>query len=575
MLALASFIAQPVCAADAGPGAWSTEQTWKRDNNHGGEFLKGFFYWPSTATDLNGKRALILTLHGCAQTARDDVINSPSDGGYNWKSTADKFGAVVIAPNATGNAAGHHCWDYYGTSHTRTSGHVDVLLDVVNRFVSEPKYAIDPNQVYVTGLSSGGGEVMVLGCVAPDVFAGLGNNAGPALGTTAQQIGSVPPGYTAATAAQNCKNIAPSGNYFATQIMNAIWGTSDFLVAQAYGPLNVGAMRQVYGGTFTKQPDFTVGGGGSGQQWKDANGKVRVSQIAVSGMSHAWPAGPGGQSSNFVDNAKVNYPEYITDFFFKNNLRVSIDPVPTMTSCTAAVAGDKHTVTVSGAATDNGSIVSYQVVLNGSTSISETLAGGGNFSKQYAALADGFYTGTVAAKDDKTQPSSPCNISTFLVGEPPLILPPTDVSITSTTSSLISLQWTASSGATGYNVYRNSDKVTPSPMEHTSYTDNGLKGETTYSYTVSAVGLAGESTHSSPAIPGTTKPVFTCTATTASNFAHVQNGRAHDSGGIAFANGSNENMGLDNLFFTKTLAQTSADFYIIGNCPKRDLRTNR
>jgi poly(3-hydroxybutyrate) depolymerase len=47
----------------------------------------------------------------------------------------------------------------------------------------------------------------------------------------------------------------------------------------------------------------------------------------------------------------------------------------------------------------------------------------------------------------------------------------------------------------------------------------------------------------------------------------VQAGRAHDSGGYALANGSNQNMGLDNTFYTSTLAQTSPGYYVIGNCP--------
>ena len=42
---------------------------------------------------------------------------------------------------------------------------------------------------------------------------------------------------------------------------------------------------------------------------------------------------------------------------------------------------------------------------------------------------------------------------------------------------------------------------------------------------------------------------------------------AHDSGGYALANGSNQNMGLNNVFYTNTLAQTSAGYYVIGNCP--------
>jgi poly(3-hydroxybutyrate) depolymerase len=52
-----------------------------------------------------------------------------------------------------------------------------------------------------------------------------------------------------------------------------------------------------------------------------------------------------------------------------------------------------------------------------------------------------------------------------------------------------------------------------------------------------------------------------------SNRAHVQAGRAHDSGGFALANGSNQKMGLDNTFFRTTLAQTGPGFFVIGACP--------
>ena len=41
------------------------------------------------------------------------------------------------------------------------------------------------------------------------------------------------------------------------------------------------------------------------------------------------------------------------------------------------------------------------------------------------------------------------------------------------------------------------------------------------------------------------------------NYAHVQAGRAHDSGGYALANGSNQNMGLDNTFDGDAVANRS------------------
>lgn len=54
---------------------------------------------------------------------------------------------------------------------------------------------------------------------------------------------------------------------------------------------------------------------------------------------------------------------------------------------------------------------------------------------------------------------------------------------------------------------------------------------------------------------------------TASNVDHVRAGRAHDSFFIARANGSNQNMGLDNIFIVTTLRRTGPNHYVVGSCP--------
>ena len=563
------FIALPAAAlaqVASGPATWSANQNWAADTVNGGN-LTGYFYWPASQPALGGKRALVLVLHGCTQTALGDVINSSADGGFNWKSVADQYGAVILAPNATGNVYGNHCWDYASTNHNRTSGHDAVLLNLVNRFVTNAQYAIDPNQVYVTGLSSGGGETMALGCMAPDIFAGIGINAGPPPGTTTSQIGFVPSGYTSTTAANNCKALAGSNlSRFATQISSVIWGTSDYVVAQAYGPMDAAAMRGAYGGAFTKGAATPVATGGSNIGYTDSNGKLRTSEITVTGMGHAWPAGPGGQNASYVDATKVNYPAFVMDFWFKNNLRASAVPAPVMTACQATVSG--NAATISGSATDAaGTVSSYRVVLSGATPVNDPAAGSGaSFSIGYA-LANGYYTGSVTATDAGTgRTSAPCTIAQFLVGPAPALQPPANLAVSARTASSISLTWSAVSGATGYHVYRNGAKLTSTPLTATSYASGGLAASTTYTFQASAVGSSGESALSN-AVSGTTTSGFVCSATSASNYAHVQAGRAHDSGGYALANGSNQNMGLNNTFYTRTLAQTSAAYYIIGNCP--------
>ncbi len=559
------IVAQAQAQVQAGPGAWSANQTWASDSVNGGA-LTGYYYWPATAPTLAGKRALVMVLHGCSQSATGDVIDGSSDKGYNWKAMADQYGAVILAPNATGNLYGSHCWDWAKSNHSRSSGHSGVLLDLINRFVTNPQYAIDPKQVYVTGLSSGGAQTMVMGCLAPDIFAGIGINAGPPPGVSTFQIGAVPSGYTATTAANNCKNLAGANlPQFATQIAGVIWGSNDFTVAQAYGPLDAAAMRNVYGGTFTKGAAASVPTGGTNIPYTDANGKLRTSEITVTGMGHAWPAGPGGQNGNYVDASKVNYPAFVMDFWFRNNLRVAQVAPPAMTSCNATVSGS--TVTVTGAA--SGAIASYKVVLNGPTPVSDAAAGSGSsFTKAYAARADGYYSGTVTATDSATGlTSAACNLAQVLVGTAPALQPPAGLAVTGSSATSITLSWNGAAGASGYNVYRNGNKANGAPVSATTYSDAGLTGSTSYSYQVSSLSSGGIESVRSDAVIGSTSSGFACTATTASNYAHVQAGRARNSGGYALATGSNQNMGLYNIFYTNTLAQTSAGYYVIGNCP--------
>jgi hypothetical protein len=72
--------------------------------------------------------------------------------------------------------------------------------------------------------------------------------------------------------------------------------------------------------------------------------------------------------------------------------------------------------------------------------------------------------------------------------------------------------------------------------------------------------MTGSSTPSPPPPP-------TATCFTATNLDHVKAGRAHDSTFLALANGSNQIMGVDNIFITTTLKQTGPNFYVIGGCP--------
>ncbi len=153
-------------------------------------------------------------------------------------------------------------------------------------------------------------------------------------------------------------------------------------------------------------------------------------------------------------------------------------------------------------------------------------------------------------------------------GQPPGGPPaPTGLRVSGTTDTSVSLAWSAVSGAAGYHVYRDGTRVTGAPVGGTSYTDGGLAPGTSYSYAVSAVDQSTvEGSRSGPVSGTTTGSGGACV--TANNYAQVAAGRAHQSGGYTYANGSNDAMGLYNTFVTHTLKQTGANYWVLadGQC---------
>ena len=152
---------------------------------------------------------------------------------------------------------------------------------------------------------------------------------------------------------------------------------------------------------------------------------------------------------------------------------------------------------------------------------------------------------------------------------PPTLPAPVGVVTSGATASSMLIGWSAVIAAASYNVYRDASKVNALPVTSTSYTDTGLAAATQYSWTVKAVDVNGVESLASAAASGTTAgtppPPVTCT--TASNYAHTLAGRAYAYFGITYANGSNQSMGLWNIYVTTTLKKTGTNYYVIGTCP--------
>src|SRR5207248_2754204 len=94
-----------------------------------------------------------------------------------------------------------------------------------------------------------------------------------------------------------------------------------------------------------------------------------------------------------------------------------------------------------------------------------------------------------------------CQLATFKATSGPPVAPSPPINVVATPSNAqVVLSWSASTGATSYNVKRSTTSGGPyttiaSPTT-TGYTDGGLSNGTTYYYVVTAVNSGGESGNS-------------------------------------------------------------------------------
>ncbi|MGZ5801954.1 MAG: extracellular catalytic domain type 1 short-chain-length polyhydroxyalkanoate depolymerase [Burkholderiaceae bacterium] len=96
---------------------------------------------------------------------------------------------------------------------------------------------------------------------------------------------------------------------------------------------------------------------------------------------------------------------------------------------------------------------------------------------------------------------------------------------------------------------------------------SGGGGTTTTTAAGTTTTTAAATTTTTTATTTTTTAAATCY--TSSNYTHVSAGRAHMviTTGHAAANGSNQDMGLDNTFTNSTLKMTGSNYYVVGTCP--------
>jgi len=250
--------------------------------------LRARYYLPE---GLEGPAPLVVVLHGCTQDA------AVYDHGSGWSTLADRHGFALLFPEQQRANNPMLCFNWFSGEDTRRgrgeAASIRAMIDAMGTV-----HSIDPERIFVTGLSAGGAMASVMLAAYPETFAAGAILAGVAYGC-AEGVGEAfecMAGRGVSDPADLAAHVRSASKHHGPWPRVQIWqGSADRTVLPANADSIVGQWTELHGRRGAPDRVDSVEGYPR-RAWLGDGGEPLVEHYSITGMDHGVPLAGGGEA---------------------------------------------------------------------------------------------------------------------------------------------------------------------------------------------------------------------------------------------------------------------------------------
>ena len=252
---------------------------------------------------------LVVMLHGCTQSPDDFAA------GTCMNLIAEEHTCLVVYPAQPIEANAAKCWNWFRPSDQRRGqGEPSLIAGITHQIMRD--YSVDPQRVYIGGLSAGGAAAAVMGATYPDVYAAIGVHSGLACGAAIDipsAFAAMRQGESSTSMSGDMSAVLEHGSDVPTIVFH---GDQDATVHPRNGDHVIAQRRTTKLQTKIQRSRAPGGHAYTRTIHTDSSGRAMFEHWEIHGAGHAWSG--GSSAGSFTDPRGPDAAREMLRFFLEH-----------------------------------------------------------------------------------------------------------------------------------------------------------------------------------------------------------------------------------------------------------------